>query len=95
MDSLTLILVMCAIMWQIIDNLKENIWGGFAYSNYITIIVSAITSFALSFGYNLDLPYALNLVAQVSFLGKCITALSMMGGSALISEIVEKLRIKI
>lgn len=95
MDSLTLIMILCTVMWYVIDNLKDNIWGGLVYSNYITIGVSAIGSFALSFGYSLDLLNALGLVPQVSPLGQVITALTMMGGSALVSEIVEKLRAKI
>lgn len=95
MDSLTLIVVLCTVMWYVIDNLKDNIWGGLAYSNYITISVSAIGSFALSFGYSLDLLNALGLVPQVSPLGQVITALTMMGGSALVSEVVDKLRAKI
>ena len=92
MDSLTLILTMCTVMWYLIDNLKENIWGGLPYSNYITIAVSAIGSFALSFSYNLDLLNALGLLPEVGMLGQVITALTMMGGSALVSEIVEKFR---
>jgi hypothetical protein len=95
MDSLTLIMVLCTVMWYLIDNLKDNIWGGLAYSNYITIGVSAIGSFTLSFGYGLDLLNALGLVPHVSPLGEVITAFAMMGGSALVSEIVEKLRAKI
>ena len=95
MDSLTLILVMCTVMWYLIDNLKENIWGDLAYSRYITIAVSAIGSFVLSFGYNLDLFNALGLMPETSVLGQVITALSMMGGSALVSEIVEMFRNKI
>ena len=95
MDSLTLIMVLCTVMWYVIDNLKDNIWGGLVYSNYITIGASAIGSFALSFGYSLDLLNALGLVPQVSPLGQVITALTMMGGSALVSEIVDKLRAKI
>ena len=95
MNSLTLIMVLCTVMWYLIDNLKESIWGGTAYSNYITIGVSAVGSFALSFGYGLDLLNALNLAPQVSPLGQVITALTMMGGSALVSEIIEKLRDKI
>lgn len=92
MDSLTLILAMCTIMWYLIDNLKENIWGNFEYSNYITIAVSAVGSFVLCFSYHLDMIYALGLVAELSVLGQIITALVMMGGSALVSEIVEMFR---
>lgn len=92
MDSITLILALCTVMWYLIDNLKENIWAGLPYSNYITIAVSGVCSFILSFSYNLDLVYALGIVANSSVLGQVITALSMMGGSALVSEIVEMFR---
>lgn len=95
MNSLTLILVMCTIMWYLIDNLKENVWGGLSYSNYITIAVSAVGSFVLAFSYDLDLFHALALVPEITVLGQVITALSMMGGSALVSEIVEMFREKI
>lgn len=92
MDSLTLILILNTIMWYVIDNLKANIWGGLSYSRYITIAVAAIASFSLTFGYGLDLVQALSVVSEVTALGKTITALAMMGGSAVISEIVETLR---
>lgn len=95
MDSLTLIVSMCAIMWYLIDNLKENIWGGLPYSRYITIAVAAVGSLAISFGLHLDLVNALGLVAEVTVVGQVITALSMMGGSALVSEIIEMFRRKV
>ena len=92
MDSLTLIMSMCTVMWYLIDNLKENIWGHLAYSNYITIAVSAVGSLILSFGYDLDLMNALGIMTNVSVMGQFLTALAMMGGSAMVSEIVEKFR---
>lgn len=95
MDSLTLIVSMCAIMWYLIDNLKENIWGGLPYSRYITIAVAAVGSLAISFGLHLDLVNALGLVDEVTVVGQVITALSMMGGSALVSEVIEMFRRKI
>lgn len=94
MDSLTLIMAMCTVMWYVIDNLKENIWGGNTYSHYITIGVSAICSFVLAFGYKLDLINALNIFPTISVLGQSVTALAMMGGSALVSEIIEMFRKK-
>lgn len=95
MNSLTMILAFSTIMWYVIDNLKENIWGGVSYSRYITIAVSALCSFALAFCYKLDLIYALNLAQEISVLGHSVTALAMMGGSALVSEIIEMFRAKI
>jgi preprotein translocase subunit SecY len=95
MDSLTLIISMCTVMWYLIDNLKENIWGGLPYSRYITIAVAAVSSLAISFGFHLDLINALGLVAEITVIGQVITALTMMGGSALVSEVIEMFRRKI
>ena len=94
MSQIALILILNTIMWYVIDNLKENIWGGKSYSRYITIAVSAVASIAISFGYKLDLVYALSIVENISLLGQAITALAMMGGSAVISEIIEMFRNK-
>lgn len=95
MNQLTLILVLSTIMWYVIDNLKENIWGGLSYSRYITITVAAVIGFVLAFGYGLDLIYALEIVETATTIGQIVTALVMMGGSALVSEIVEVFRNKI
>jgi hypothetical protein len=94
MSMITIILALSAIMWYVIDNLKEKIWGGKEYSSYVTIAVSAIAAFALSFGYGLDIIYALSFSDVVTVLGKVITALAMMSGSAVVSELVELFRAK-
>lgn len=94
MSMITIILALSAIMWYVIDNLKEKIWGGKEYSSYVTIAVSAIAAFALSFGYGLDIIYALSFSDAVTILGKVITALAMMSGSAVVSELVELFRAK-
>lgn len=95
MNSLTLIMAACTLMWYIVDNLKANIWSGSVNSRYYTIGAAAICAFALAFGYELDLVCALGFVANPSALGHCATALMMMGGSALVSEFVEMFRAKI
>lgn len=92
MSSLALILMLNIILWYVIDNLKENIWGGTKYSNYITIAVSALGSFAIIFGYNLDIISALGIVENSTIIGKILTALVMMGGSAAVSELIELFR---
>ena len=94
MSMITIILALSAIMWYVIDNLKEKIWGGKTYSSYITIGVSAVAAFALAFGYGLDVIYALSFAESITVLGKVITALAMMSGSAVVSEIVELFRAK-
>lgn len=92
MSSLVLILMLNIILWYVIDNLKENIWGGTKYSNYITIVVAALGSFAIIFGYNLDIVNALGIVENSTVIGKVLTALVMMGGSAAVSELIELFR---
>lgn len=92
MTQIALILILNTIMWYVVDNLKGNIWGGKPFSRYITIAVSSLGAFALAFGYNLDLIAALGIVNTTSVLGQVITALAMMGGSAVVSEIVEMFR---
>lgn len=69
MTQIALILFLNTVMWYVIDNLKENFWGGKVYSRYITIAVSGLAAFALSFGYKLDLVYALSIVKEVTVLG--------------------------
>ena len=92
MDMIMIILALAAILWYVIDNLKEKIWGGTKYSSYITIGVAALGAFALVFGYGLDIIYALGIVDHISVIGEVLTALAMMSGSAVVSEIVEVFR---
>ena len=94
MSMIAIILALSAIMWYIIDNLKDKIWGGKSYSSYITIAVSAIIAFGLAFGYGLDIIYALGLAEIVTIFGKVLTALAMMSGSAAVSELIELFRAK-
>ena len=92
MSMITIIIALAAIMWYVIDNLKEKIWAGSKFSSYITIAASAIGSFALVFGYGLDIIYALGFAQSVTIIGETITALAMMAGSAVVSELVELFR---
>lgn len=93
MSTIALIMVLSSMMWLVIDNLKDKIWGGKSYSSYITIAVSALLSFALAFGYGLDVICALGLAESTTFIGHVITALAMMSGSAVVSEIIERFRL--
>ena len=92
MSMITIIVALSAIMWYVIDNLKEKIWGGKEYSSYITIGVSAVAAFALTLGYGLDIICALGIAKDVTLIGEIITAFAMMSGSAVVSELVELFR---
>ena len=94
MSMIAIILALASMMWYIIDNLKDKLWAGKPYSSYITIAVSALGSFALVFGYGLDIIHALGFVENVTVIGEVITAFAMMAGSAVVSEIVELFRAK-
>lgn len=92
MDMIMIIIALSAILWYVIDNLKDKLWAGTKYSSLITIAIAAVGSVALVFGYGLDIIYALGIVDHVSVVGEVVTALAMMSGSAVISEIVELFR---
>ena len=92
MDMLMIIVALSAILWYIVDNLKDKIWAGTKYSSYITIAVAALGAFALVFGYGLDIIFALGIVDHTTIVGEILTALAMMSGSAVVSEIVELFR---
>jgi hypothetical protein len=91
MEMLTLIISLSIIMWYIIDRFKE-MWEGTKYGKYITIAVSAVFAFAISFGFGVDIILALGLVQEGSVIGTVITALALMSGSSAVSEIIERVK---
>ena len=92
MNMLMIIVALSAILWYVVDNLKDKIWAGTKYSSYITIAVAALGAFALVFGYGLDIIFALGIVDHITIVGEILTALAMMSGSAVVSEIIELFR---
>lgn len=91
MEMLTLIISLSIIMWYIIDRFKE-MWEGTKYGKYITMAVSAVFAFAISFGFSVDIILALGLVQEGSVIGTVITALALMSGSSAVSEIIERVK---
>jgi hypothetical protein len=91
MEMLTLIISLSIIMWYIIDRFKE-MWEGTKYGKYITMAVSAVFAFAISFGFGVDIILALGLVQDGSVIGTVITALALMSGSSAVSEIIERVK---
>lgn len=91
MEMLTLIISLSIIMWYIIDRFKE-MWEGTKYGKYITMAVSAVFAFAISFGFGVDIILALGLVQGGSVIGTVITALALMSGSSAVSEIIERVK---
>ncbi len=92
MEMLQIIIVVSIIMWYIIDRFKP-LWEGQAWGKYVTIALSALFAFALSFGYRLDIMAALGVVPNTGTLGTVLTALTLMGGSSAISELIARIKV--
>lgn len=92
MEMLQIIIVVSIIMWYIIDRFKP-LWESWKHGKYVTIAVSAVFAFALSFGYGLDLMAALGVVADTGILGTVLTALTLMGGSSAVAELIERIKV--
>lgn len=90
-EMLEIIIVVSIVMWYIIDRFKP-LWEAWAYGKYVTIAVSAVFAFALSFGYGLDIMAALGVVTAPSVLGTVLTALTLMGGSSAVSELIAHIK---
>ncbi len=91
MEMLQIIITVSIVMWYIIDRFKP-LWEEKSWGKYVTIAVSALFAFALSFGYNLDLLAALGVTANNGILGTVLTALTLMGGSSAVSELIERIK---
>lgn len=95
MEMLQIIIAVSIVMWYIIDRFKP-MWEDWKYGKYVTIAVSAAFAFALAFGYRLDIMTALGVaptgaVAGNSILGTVLTALTLMGGSSAVSELIARI----
>ncbi len=91
MEMLQIIIVVSIIMWYIIDRFKP-LWEAQSWGKYVTIGVSALFAFALSFGYSLDILAALGVIAGNSIIGTVLTALTLMGGSSAVSELITRVK---
>ena len=88
---LGLLMAISIIEWYVIDNLKERIWGSWSFGQYVTIAVSLIASFALSFAFGLDILVAVGLLETSSPAGIVLTAFALSSGSSAIAELIENI----
>ena len=91
MTQMGLIVALSTVLWYLIDRFKE-LWANFEYGKYITIVISAIGSFALTFCFNLDILNALELVPEITVAGRIVTGFLLMSGSSAISEIINRIK---
>ena len=93
MNGLTLIITLSAIIWYCVDRFKPA-WSDKSWGKYVTTAVAGVLGAAVVFGYNLDLIFAMGIVAEVSIVGKLLTVLSLMCGSSAISEIITRIKVE-
>ena len=91
MEMITLIIAMSAIMWYLIDRFKP-LWSELSFGKYITIVISALFAFGLTFAFELDLVFACGLFAEMTVAGQILTGLVLMSGSSAVAEIIERIK---
>ena len=91
MNMIYLVLAFSGVLWFLIDRFKP-LWSELSFGKYITLAVSAIGSFGLSFGFGLDLIQGFGLTEEISPLGAILTAFVIMSGSSATAEIIEKVK---
>ena len=91
MEMITLIIAMSAIMWYLIDRFKP-LWSELSFGKYITIVISALFAFGLTFAFGLDLVFACGLFAEMTVAGQILTGLVLMSGSSAVAEIIERIK---
>ena len=90
---MTEILSFSLIIWILIDRFK-GMWSGSKYKSYITSAIALLMGGAVAVFYQLDIVVALGLSESVSPLGIILTALSLMGGSSCIAEIMQRITLE-
>ena len=91
MSSIALILTLSAIIWYLVDRFKIS-WSNLKWGKYITTLVAGVLGAAVTFGYGIDLIYAIGLSEGMTIIGQIITVLAFMCGSSAISEIIARIK---
>lgn len=91
MTMLTLIIALSTVMWYLLERGKTEIWGKYSFGKWITIGCAAVMSALLTFSFNIDIIYALELVGNITIAGKILTALILMSGSSAVAELINSL----
>ena len=91
MKLLEIIIIMCTVMWYIIDRIKP-LWEGWKYGKYVTTGVAAVLATVLCVGYKLDIIYAFGIEAGPGTIGIAVTVLLLMGGSSAVAELIARIK---
>ena len=91
MSALAVIMALSVILWIFLDRVKK-LWTNVSWGGWITTIIAVGCGLAISFGYNLDLLVALDVIADASIGGTIFAGLAIAGGSSIINEIIARIK---
>ena len=91
MKLLEIIIILCTIMWYIIDRIKPT-WEGVKAGKYITTAAAAVLAAVICIGYKLDIVCALGIVDEPGVIGIGLTVLLLMGGSSAVAELIARIK---
>jgi hypothetical protein len=91
MEMLALLIAVSTTMWFAIDRLKI-LWTDLSFGKWITVAVSAVGSFFLTFSFGLDIIFAWGFTPAATTAGEILTAFVIMSGSSAVAEIIERVK---
>lgn len=91
MSMISLVFAFSAVLWFLIDRFKP-MWANLSFGKWITLAISAIGSFGLAFGFNLDLIHGFGLSELPTVMGTIVTGFVLMSGSSATAEIIERIK---
>ena len=89
MEMLALLIAVSTTMWFAIDRLKV-LWTDLSFGKWITVAVSAVGAFFLTFSFGLDIICAWGFTSAATIAGEILTAFVIMSGSSAIAEVIER-----
>lgn len=91
MEMLALLIAVSTTMWFAIDRLKV-LWTDLSFGKWITVAVSAVGSFFLTFSFGLDIIFAWGFTSTATIAGEILTAFVIMSGSSAVAEVIERVK---
>lgn len=91
MEMLALLIAVSTTMWFAIDRLKV-LWTDLSFGKWITVAVSAVGSFFLTFSFGLDIIFSWGFTPVATIAGEILTAFVIMSGSSAVAEVIERVK---
>lgn len=91
MEMLSLLIAVSTVMWFALDRLKL-LWADVSFGKWITVAVSAVGAFFLTFSFGLDIICACGFTEAATIAGEILTAFVVMSGSSAVAEVIERIK---